>query len=54
MNGQVHKTCPSFLQKVHHYELSVLIDFGIDLNWNIRENVVVNTILKSNIKIQVH
>jgi hypothetical protein len=44
MNGQVRKTCPSFLQKVHHSELGVLIDFGIDPNWNIFGNVVVNTI----------
>jgi hypothetical protein len=54
MNAQVHNTCPPVLQKVHHFELGVLIDFGIDHNWNVLENVVVNTILKSNIKIQAH
>ncbi len=54
MNGQVHKNCPSFLQKVHNFELNALIDFGINLNWNVFENMVVNTTLKSNIKLQDH
>jgi hypothetical protein len=40
--------------KVHHFELSVLIDFGIDLNWNVFENMVINTTLKSNINVQDH
>jgi hypothetical protein len=54
MNGQVCKNCPSFLQKVHHFEFNALIDFGIDPNWNVFENMVVNTTLKSNIKVQDH
>jgi hypothetical protein len=54
MNGQVHKNCPSFLQKIPHFELSVLINFGIDPNWNVFESMVVNITFKSNIKIQDH
>ncbi len=44
MNGQVHKYYPSFLQKVHHFELSALINFGIDPNWNVFESVVVKSL----------